>query len=114
MLPKEITMNFPMRDRLDNLLSKKKAVERKDLVFMKFYIFSKYLEDKGEYTASDYNTFRYECNDMLVRCGFSRLYPANRFENLVMLSLLASNPFEMFETIIEYSFLNEPDYESQN
>ena len=83
MLSKEIAMNFPMRDRLDNLLSKKKAVERKDLVFMKFYIFSKYLEDKGEYTASDYNTFRYECDDMLVRCGFSRLYPTNRFENLL-------------------------------
>lgn len=112
-LPREITMNLPMRDRLDNLLSKKKAVERKDLVFMKFYVFSKYLEDKGEYTASDYNTFKYECDDMLVRCGFSKLYPANRFENLVLLSLLASNPFEMFETIIEYSFFSEPDYKSQ-
>ena len=45
---------------------------------------------------------------MLVRCGMSKLYPANRFENLILISLVSSNPFEMFEDIIEASFFNEP------
>lgn len=107
-LPKRITMNLPVSDRLWDLLRREKPVDRKDLVFMKFYVFSLYLQEKEEYSADDYFVFLDECNDLLVRCGMSRLYPGNRFENLIMLSLLASNPFEMFENIIEFSFLNEP------
>lgn len=110
-LPKEITMNMLVSDRLDDLVNKKKPVTRKDLVFMRFYVFSLDLIDKGSYLQSDYRDFIDECNAMLVRCGMSRLYPANRFENLVLLSLLSSNPFEMFENIIEYSFINEPETE---
>ncbi|MBR5827550.1 MAG: hypothetical protein IKY78_10785 [Clostridia bacterium] len=110
-LPKRITMNLPVSDRLWDLMRRDKPVERKDLVFMKFYVFSLYLQEKDEYSAEDYFVFLDECNDLLVRCGMSRLYPGNRFENLIMLSLLASIPFEMFENIIEYSFMNEPGYE---
>lgn len=112
-LPKEITMNLLMKDRLDDLIKQIKPVERKDLVFLKFYVFSLDLQNNGgDYTIEDYEIFCDECNDMLLRCGMSRLYPANRFENLIMLSLLASNPFEMFENIIEYSFMNEPEPEN--
>lgn len=107
-LPKRITMNLPVSDRLWDLLRRDKPIDRKDLVFMKFYVFSLYLQEKEEYSADDYFVFLDECNDLLVRCGMSRLYPGNRFENLIMLSLLASNPFEMFENIIEFSFMNEP------
>lgn len=107
-LPKRITMNLPVSDRLWDLLRREKPIDRKDLVFMKFYVFSLYLQEKEEYSADDYFVFLDECNDLLVRCGMSRLYPGNRFENLIMLSLLASNPFEMFENIIEFSFMNEP------
>lgn len=107
-LPKDITMNLLMRDRLDDLLLQMKPVERKDLVFLKYFLFSLYLQTKESYTFADYLVFRDECDDMLMRCGMSRLYFANRFENLVLLSLLSANPFEMFENIIEYSFINEP------
>ena len=111
-LPKEITANLLVRDRLDDLLSGVKPVERKDLVFMKFYLFSLCLEEQdGEYSSADYEIFMEECNDILLRCGMSKLYPANRFENLILLSLLSSNPFEMFENIIESSFINEPGFE---
>lgn len=109
-LPKEITMNMLVSDRLEDLRKEKKPVTRKDLVFMKFYVFSRESEAKGSYTNSDYLDFIDECNAMLVRCGMSRLYPANRFENLIMLSLLSSIPFEMFESIIEYSFMNEEEF----
>lgn len=110
-LPKQITKNLLMSDRLNALEKQRKPVERKDLVFLFFYVYSKRIEKKGSYTAKDYNIFIDECNDMLNRCGMSNLYPANQFENLILLSLLASNPFEMFETIIEYSFFNEPSEE---
>lgn len=108
MLPKEITMNLLMKDRLDDLIRQLKPVDRKDLVFLKFYLLSLDLQKKDEYTALDYRVFMDECNEMLVRCGMSKLYPANRFENLILISLVSSNPFEMFEDIIEASFFNEP------
>lgn len=108
-LPKKITMNLPVSDRLWDLIRRKKPVDRKDIVFMMFYVFSLYLQEKDEYSADDYFIFTDECNDLLVRCGMSKLYPGNRFENLIMLSLLASNPFEMFEIIIDFSFMNEPE-----
>lgn len=108
-LPKEITMNLLMKDRLDDLIREIKPVDRKDLVFLKFYLLSLDLQEKeGDYSSTDYRVFMDECNAMLLRCGMSKLYPANRFENLILLSLVSSNPFEMFEDIIEYSFINEP------
>ncbi len=110
-LPKEITMNLLMKDRLDDLIRQIKPVDRKDLVFLKFYLLSLDLQNKDEYSALDYRVFMDECNEMLVRCGMSKLYPANRFENLILLSLVSSNPFEMFEDIIESSFFNEPSPE---
>jgi len=112
-LPKEITMNLLMSDRLDDLRNKKKPVERKDLVFMKFYNFGLYLQRKGGYSSNDYMIFIDECNDILMRCGMSKLYPANRFENLIMLSLVSENPFEMFEDIIENSIIAEPSIDEE-
>lgn len=107
-MPKEITMNLLMKDRIDDLIKRNKPVQRKDLVFLKFFLFSLYLQEKdGLYSAKDHQVFIDECNDMLVRCGMSGLYLANRFENLILLSMVSSNPFEMFENIIEYSFCEE-------
>jgi len=39
--------------------------------------------------------------------------PANRFENLIMLSLVSENPFEMFEDIIENSIIVEPSIDEE-
>lgn len=108
-MPKDITMNLLMRDRLDDLLLQIKRVERKDLVFLKFFLFALHLRETDSYSYVEYLGFKEECDDMLLRCGMSRLYAANRFENLILLSLLSSRPFEMFEDIIENSFFNEPE-----
>lgn len=107
-LSKEITKNLLISDRLDDLIKKRKPVERKDLVFMKFYVFSLYLQKKEEYLINDYFIFLDECNDILIRCGMSKLYAGNRFENLIMMSLAASSPYDMFSDIIEGTFINEP------
>lgn len=113
-LPGGITKNLLMRDRLDDLIAKKKAVTRKDLVFLKFYNFSLYLQTKENYSQNDLASFIDECNLMLARCGMSDLYPPNRFENLILLSLYSEIPYEFFENIIEYSFFNEPESFYQN
>ena len=113
-LPKEITRNLLMKDRLDDLLARKKPVERKDLVFLRFYVFCMKLQKQEKYNSSDYLDFLDECNSMLARCGMAKLYPANRFENLILLSLVSSNPFEMFESIIDASFINETGVAKKN
>ena len=107
-LPKDITMNLLMRDRLDDLLCQNESVKRKDLIFLKYFLFSLHLQEKDSYTMADLIVFKDECNDMLQRCCMSGLYLANRFENLILLSMVSKNPFEMFENIIESSFINEP------
>ena len=86
----------------------------KDLVFLRFYVFCMGLQKKENYGSSDYLDFLDECNAMLVRCGMAKLYPANRFENLLLLSLVSDNPFEMFESIIDASFINETGIEAEN
>lgn len=110
-LPKEITMNLLISDRLEDLKKQRKAVTRKDLVFMKFYLMSLESQKKEAFTTADYMAFIDECNALLNRCGFSRLYAGNRYENLILLALLSSNPYEMYENILEYSFFNEPEYD---
>ena len=107
-LSKDITKNLLIADRLEDLIKQEKTVKRKDLVFMKFYVFSLYLQKKEEYLMNDCFAFMDECNDILIRCGMSKLYVGNRFENLIMLSLAASKPYEMFGNIIESTFFNEP------
>lgn len=107
-LSKDITKNLLIADRLEDLIKQEKTVKRKDLVFMKYYVFSLYLQKKEEYLMNDCFAFMDECNDILIRCGMSKLYVGNRFENLIMLSLAASKPYEMFGNIIESTFFNEP------
>ncbi len=121
MLPKEITENLLTKDRLDDLLNGIKPVDRKALILLKFFIFSLKLEDMelSFYAENPYGEFKYsashcleflnQCNDMLVRCGMAKLYPANRFDNLVLISLVSSKPYEMFGQIIENSFIHEPE-----
>ena len=114
-LPKEITKNLLIKDRIDDLLNRVKPVERKDLIFLKFFIFSQELvkletSGKAAYSAKLYAAFKDECNNILTYCGMSPLYPANRFDNLILLSLASERPFEMFGFIVESSFVNEPEY----
>lgn len=119
-LPKEITKNLLIKDRIDDLINKIKPVERKDLIFLKFFVFSQELIKKEEADgeklnySKEYNRFIKECNHMLTFCGMSPLYPPIRFDNLVLLSLVSRRPFEMFGLIVESSFMNEPYYGSDS
>ena len=62
-----------------------------------------------KYSATHAMNFLDECDNMLSRCGMAKLYAANRFDNLVLISLVSSKPYEMFEQIIENSFIHEPE-----
>jgi hypothetical protein len=121
MLPKEITENLLTKDRLDDLIRGIKPVDRKALILLKFFIFSLELEEMEiqfyaenpdgafKYSATHAMNFLDDCDSMLSRCGMAKLYAANRFDNLVLISLVSSKPYEMFEQIIENSFIHEPE-----
>lgn len=112
-LPKSVTVNLPMRDRLDDLLADRKPVERKDLVYLKFFVFYMRLFVEGDgNTGRTYLTFLEETNAMLERCRMSRLYPGNPFERLILLSLLSETPFDTFSDIMSCCFFNEPATEN--
>lgn len=108
-LPASITSKPMISDRINQLKNKKAAVERKDLLFMKFFVF--YQKDEYDFeeymkngTTSSFETFEAECNLMLKRCGFSELSPLNKFENLLLMSFFADRPYEIFEQIVEFSY----------
>lgn len=52
--------------------------------------------------------------DIYLSMAIDEIDPANRFENLILLSLVSSNPFEMFESIIDASFINETGVAKKN
>lgn len=107
-LPKSITSNPMISDRINQLKNGKIEVERKDLLFMKFFVFHQ--DDDYDYDfykkngiAYSHDIFVSECNAMLHRCGFSKLSPLNKYENLLLMSFFADRPYEVFEMIVEYT-----------
>lgn len=119
-LPNAVISNPMLSDRILDLLNGKISVDRKDLVFMKFFLTSLEVNDildddfwerkyNGRYNASVarqifYNRFTTECNHVLEVSGFSPLSPLNKYENLILLSMASDAPFEMFGDIVESSF----------
>ena len=108
-LPASITSKPMISDRINQLKNKKAEVERKDLLFMKFFVF--YQKDEYDFeeymkngTTGSFDVFEAECNAMLQRCGFSELSPLNKFENLLLMSFFADRPYEIFEQIVEFSY----------
>lgn len=110
LLPKAITGKLLKKERIEKILSMKIAPERKDLIFLRFYLL--YLdciaETDKDYTEEDRVEFVTETNAMLLRCGMSPLYVGNRFENLLLMCLYCEIPWEEYELIVESSFFNEP------
>jgi hypothetical protein len=97
--------------------SAKETVNKKDLVTIEFYIFCINREinirknEEIDY-YSDYNRFISETDDMLFENGFYKLYPGNRFDNLVMISLMNTDCWGFWETILEASFGFDYDSDS--
>lgn len=106
------------RDRLDRLKSRESSITRKDLILLKFFLFSLDLEEAEELSSNSEHSvysnaariaFIEELNGLLQKCGFGKLYVPNRFDNLVLLSLYSNHPYEFFGEIIGGSFTETPN-----
>ena len=96
---------MPFSDRLWDIIRQKKAVERKDIIFLKFFLLACTVEDDGYEPTTDSIDFIKECNSILANCGMAGLYPGNRFENIVLLSLMTEDPYIRFSDLIYESFI---------
>jgi hypothetical protein len=89
--------------------SARKSVTKKDLLTLEFYIFCVDREirilnnEKIDY-LKDYKRFISETDIMLFENGFFKLYPGNRFDNLVLISLMNTDCWDFWVEILEESF----------
>lgn len=105
LMPKQVIENMPFSDRLWDIIRQKKTVERKDIIFLKFFLLACTVEDDGYEPTTDSIDFIKECNSILANCGMAGLYPGNRFENIVLLSLMTEDPYIRFSDLIYESFI---------
>ena len=107
LMPKQVMENLPYSDRILDLLSMKKPIERKDLIMFKFFRLALLLDDNDYVYDPEVHSMNFlmECNSMLAACDMSGLYPGNRFDALVILTILTQDPYMRFSDIIYESFL---------
>lgn len=121
---RDILDNITKRDKMDAIIKDKRAVTRKDLIFLNFFnraILSngedmiihngKYGEESKYYfnlaqnnPIENMESFREEMDDILREVGMGELYIPNRFDNCILLSLCYDKPLEYFQDLIEESF----------
>ena len=127
-LPKQISQNLLIRDRMDALYNGKIPVTRKDIITISYFVITIKVEMalSGSFSHTDYAEefeeiasnisedkpyfnmlyFQDELNLLLDDLGFSPLYAPNRFDNIIMLSTLSSEPAQFFSDIIETAILS--------
>lgn len=121
---KDILDNITKRDKMDAIIKDKRAVTRKDLIFLNFFnraVLSngeervvhdgKYGEESKYYfdlaqnnPIENMKSFREEMDDILMEVSMGKLYIPNRFDNFILLSLCYDKPLEYFADLIEESF----------
>jgi hypothetical protein len=84
-------------------------VTKKDLVTVEFYIFCIEREIKIEKKEpidyyEDYERFVNETDIMLFKNGFFKLYPGNRFDNLILISLMNADCWNFWKDVLDESF----------
>ena len=124
---KDILDNITKRDKMDAIIKDKRAVTRKDLIFLNFFnraVLSngeervvhdgKYGEESKYYfdlaqnnPIENMKSFREEMDDILMEVSMGKLYIPNRFDNFILLSLCYDKPLEYFADLIEESFENK-------
>lgn len=124
---KDILENITKRDKMDAIISGKRAVTRKDLIFINFFNRivltsgedniihdgkygeeAKYYFDLAEKNPiENMESFREEMDDILREVGMGELYIPNRFDNFILLSLCYDKPLEYFQDLIYESFYEE-------
>ena len=93
------------RQHLGDVIAKKTAVERFDLITLNFFIVS----HEEKYNANINNQRRFNdfidgTNEILKDCSMGELYIANPYECFLLMCIVSDDPFPNYTEIIEKSF----------
>ena len=105
-LPRSVSWCLLSRDRIDKLLKGSIEILKKDLLILLFYIYC--LENERaslELSARDKVWgFTERARVVLEEAGLFGLYPPNKFDNLILISLCHEEPIGFFGEIFNQSF----------
>lgn len=90
------------RQHLGELIDKKTAVERFDLITLNFFIFSQ--DKKYANNQRRFNDFIDATNDILKECSMGGLYSANPYECFLLMCIVSEAPFPTYSEVLEKSF----------
>ena len=114
-LPDAVKSNFPLKMQLSNIRNGKAVsyeTMRKALVLLNFYRYfaSLFYDNRNEKmfcaVEEDFHDFVYETDDLLISCGYPKLYIRNPFDWLVMHCAFAEYPLDEFRNAVERYYTN--------
>lgn len=105
-LPETIRNNFPLKMHLSSIRSGKPVsyeTMRKALVLLNFYrYYAMLFSQNNQYAVEedDFRDFVYETDDLLISCGYPKMYIRNPFDWLIMHCAYAERPLDEFRNAI--------------
>jgi|GEM_PF-299647 len=90
------------RKHLGEVIDKKVAVDRFDLITLNFFIFSQ--NDKYKNNESRYISFFDNTNEILNECSMGELYIGNPYECFLLMCIVSDAPFPTYSEVLEKSF----------
>ncbi|MEI6578001.1 MAG: hypothetical protein WCN92_00905 [Eubacteriales bacterium] len=90
------------RQHIHDILTKKSAIDRFDLITLNFFIFSQ--DDTITNNKTRYIRFIDETNRMLSECSMGEIYVANPYECFLLMCILSDCPLASYADVLEKSF----------
>lgn len=93
------------RQRIHDLLNRKRKVRRFDLITLLFFIYAETIEP--EWPAERYLQYIDAINAILKKCSMHGIYPVNPYEAFVLMCLVTSDPLDAYSEIWAISYDEE-------
>lgn len=104
-LSKQFQQKRMSRQRINNILTRKKTADRFDLITLLFLVYA--VEVEPDWPAERYYQFVEEMNDILERCDMMGLYPVNPYEAFILMCIVSEEPLSVFSEVLALSFEEE-------
>ncbi len=93
------------RQHINDVLKRKKDVDRFDLITLSFFIFA--MENENENNKVRYIKFTDFINNILNECYMGEIYITNPYESFLLMCILSDCPMGVYSDILEKSFEEE-------
>ncbi len=90
------------RSHINNIINDREAVDRSDLLTMKFFINS--YRDSDKSNNERWFSFIEECDNILKNCSMGQIYNANPYDVFLQMCMLTDVPMATYDDILEMSY----------